>query len=175
MPDMIDLMTKGIRTGRQRVKKAAEELAGDMSMPIQSVGEQSAGGGKYPKQNANGKPDFLGVPGDIFSALRGFVGYAGSIARSAGRMIVNNKDAIRSTASNLTNNMSALSRSAIPSASTVRTATTKNSTSNRTINFRSEIRQEFNGDMAAQQHIAKAADSAADDTTGVLARALSYA
>jgi len=174
MPDMIDLMTSGIRAGRSKIGKAIGSLTGDMSVSVQSAGEHKERGEGQPKPD-DGKPDSHSAPGAIFSALKEFAGYAGSIARSAGRMIVNNKDSIRSTASSLTDNMSALSRSVTPSPSTVRTATTNNSTSNRTINFKSEIKQEFNGDMAAQQNISKAADSAADDTTGALARALSYA
>lgn len=70
--------------------------------------------------------------------------------------------------------MSTLVQSARPSVSTTSNATTNNSSVSKVINFKSEINQEFNGDAAAQKNISKAADSAADDTTGALARALAY-
>ena len=69
--------------------------------------------------------------------------------------------------------MGALSKAAKPSVSTLNNAT-NNSSVSKVVNFNSEINQEFHGDAAAQQNIAKAADSAADDTTGALARALAY-
>ena len=69
--------------------------------------------------------------------------------------------------------MDALAKSAKPSVSTLSNAT-NNSSVSKVVNFNSEINQEFHGDAAAQQNIAKAADSAADDTTGALARALAY-
>lgn len=71
--------------------------------------------------------------------------------------------------------MGALAKAARPSSSTVMSAATNNSNVSKTVTQNVEINQEFNGDAAAQQNISKAADSAADDTTGALARALAYA
>lgn len=70
--------------------------------------------------------------------------------------------------------MGALAKSARPSVSTVSGAT-NNSSVSKSVTQNVEINQEFHGDAAAQQNISKAADSAADDTTGALARALAYA
>lgn len=71
-------------------------------------------------------------------------------------------------------NMSTLAQAARPSVSTTSNATTNNSSVSKVVNFKSEINQQFNGDAAAQKNISKAADSAADDTIGALARALAY-
>ena len=70
--------------------------------------------------------------------------------------------------------MDALAKSARPSVSTVNGAT-NNSSVSKNVTQNVEINQEFHGDAAAQKNISKAADSAAEDTTGALARALAYA
>lgn len=70
--------------------------------------------------------------------------------------------------------MSTLVKAARPSIATTSNATTNNSNVSKVINFKSEVNQQFNGDAAAQKNISKAADSAADDITGELSRALTY-
>lgn len=124
MPDMIDLMTKGIQAGKSKVQQAVEQLTAGMS------------DGTDPKQGGGG---IRGVLGTILGG------------------------------------MSTLAQAAKPSISTANNATTNNSSVSKSITQNVNIKQEFNGDAAAQKNIAKAADSATEDTTSALARALEYA
>lgn len=121
MPDMIDLMAKGIQAGKKKIEGAVGELAGGMS-------EQASPG--------------------------------------AG---------IRDALSTVLGGVSALAQAAKPSVATTNNATTNSSNVSKVITQNVEINQEFNGDRAAQKDIAKAADSATEDTTSALARALAYA
>lgn len=111
MPDMMQLMSKGILEGRSVVKGAIEDLTGGVSDQLTSKG--------------------------MAGAFR-------------------------------------LAGAASPTNGTVSTITGSNN-STRTITQNVNINQAFNGNAATQRNIARAAGSAAEDTTGALARALAFA
>ena len=158
MPDMIDLMAKGIRTGKKKVEGAVSDLADGMSVNV--TPDAPLPGGKPPKGSA--APTSSRSP-------------AVSIIGAAAKAIDKNREGIRGALGTLMSGVSAFTQAAKPSMSTTNNATTNSSNVSKVIHFKSEIHQEFNGERAAQKNVAKAADSAAEDTTSALARALAYA
>lgn len=159
MPDMIDLMAKGIQAGKKKIEGAASGLADGMSVSI-NPDDDPTSGGKPPKGGA--------VPPPSWSPFSGVIG-------AAAKALDKNKDGIRAALGTVLGGVSAFAQAAKPSVATTNNATTNSSNVSKTITQNVEINQEFNGDRAAQKNIAKAADSATEDTTSALARALAYA
>lgn len=168
MPDMMNLMAQGIQKGKSVVGNAIKALTDDMSKDVNDVDLDPDTGDGNPKPKPKPKPTPMGSGGG---------GILGAIGNGLSVIMGGNTDTqgggIRSMLDTVVGGMGALAKSARPSVSTLNNAT-NNSSVSKVVNFNSEINQEFHGDAAAQQNISKAADSAAEDTTGALARALAY-
>lgn len=88
--------------------------------------------------------------------------------------ILQGKDRVTNALRSVTGDMAVIAKADVVSKSSMGVAAGVTN-SNRTITQNVNINQEFNGDVAAQRNLSKAANSAADDTTGALARALAFA
>lgn len=153
MPDMIDLMVKGIRAGKEKVKGALGNLAENMSVSVKATPEDTGdvdaddGGNKKPKP----KPS----PSSFLNGLSAGVEKARPIIGDAANKMaaLANAGSVKPRTAAVTTSSSQISKSVVQNV---------------------EINNQFNGDKVIQQKASTAMDQSAKDVTSELARGLAY-
>lgn len=160
MPDMIDLMSKGIADGKAKVKTALNDLTGDMALGMEGGNLDVAAPDMIDlmsKGIAAGKQKIKSALDTVTSDL-GIELDAGGF----GPMLKSFGDKAK-----------ALAGAGSVKPSTAGTVTS--SSVNKSVVQNVAINNQFNGDRAIQRKAAKAMDKSANDVTAELARGLAYA
>jgi len=193
MPDMIDLMTKGIQTGRTKVKEAVTALAGDLGLlgdggtvKVEASARPEQGGDESDTDTPD-KPDPSrgGAPRPVTASTRSdsetskALATAVNVFRTSAVILreaaasIGGIGAARGLLVNAASKLNAAVAANAVSARTVSSVT--HNASNRSVTQNVEINNQFNGDTAIQKKAATAMDKSAKDTTAELARGLAYA
>ena len=156
MPDMIDLMTKGITAGKEKVKGSLELVTGDMSVIASKI------------------KSFLGFSEPEDGPLSDFHTYMPDMMKLMSEGITAGKEKVKGALELVTGDMSVIAKSNVVSQGTAKTASGSVSSS-RSVVQNVEINNQFHGDRAGQEKSSEAMDKASDDSTAAMARALAAA
>ena len=170
MPDMMELMTKGILAGRKKLRSALHIVATEISSAIPGSDDNDDNPDDMPKPKPAPPPPHGGGIGG-----GGIGGGAGGLAVDRTGYVTEIVSAIRDVGDVIVNGVQkigALANTSIVSQSTEQVAASN--TSSTAVNMSVSISNEFHGDTAGQKRSSEAMDKATSDTTTELARALAY-
>ena len=163
MPDMVDLMAKGIQSGKDKVKKAVADLTQGMSVSVKNET------GNEPNNDDKNFPIFPQPKGPAQSAFPASVGdVIGAFAKTMSNGLNKAKNFLDAAAEN----MGVLAKTQVVSAGTA--AIAGNSSISKSIVQNIQISNQFNGNRAGQQKSSEAMEKASSDATSEMARALAF-
>ena len=180
MPDMIDLMTQGIASGKERVRSAVEEIAAGMSDGMNLEDNSGSvtgmvgnllGGIKAAKTKANEMLGSMKGDGMTFNPKIAPVSDLGNFVQG----IAAGKEKLKSFLQGFSGDLSFMTQANVVQPETVSKVGGGNDSKSVSITQNVNIDNQFNGDRAGQEKSSEAMDKAADDSTSEMARALQFA
>ena len=180
MPDMIDLMTQGIASGKERVRSAVEEIAAGMSDGMNLEDNSGSvtgmvgnllGGIKAAKTKANEMLGSMKGDGMTFNPKIAPVSDLGNFVQG----IAAGKEKLKSFLQGFSGDLSFMTQANEVQPETVSKVGGGNDSKSVSITQNVNIDNQFNGDRAGQEKSSEAMDKAADDSTSEMARALQFA
>lgn len=170
MPDMIDLMTQGIRAGEEKVKGAVGKLAQGMSVTVQTKTEPDLDDSDVPEPDDNNrKPKPPSPPPPKGSgAIR-----ASDVLDVAVKGLASGIGKAKVFLDSAMGDMNTIAKAKVVSPSTAASVGGGDRISKSVVQ-NVNIQNQFNGDRAGQKKSSEAMDKATEDSTSELARALAF-
>lgn len=170
MPDMIDLMTQGIRAGEEKVKGAVGKLAQGMSVTVQTKTEPDLDDSDVPEPDDNNrKPKPPSPPPPKGSgAIR-----VSDVLDVAVKGLASGIGKAKVFLDSAMGDMNTIAKAKVVSPSTAASVGGGDRISKSVVQ-NVNIQNQFNGDRAGQKKSSEAMDKATEDSTSELARALAF-